>query len=64
MISFEYWQSLKNGRWYWHLLADNGEVIAGGQGYASKQGCVQGILRVKKYAPVASEVLVYDPNAS
>lgn len=34
----------------WRLKAPNGEIIAHGQGYSSKQGCEKGIDAVRKYA--------------
>jgi uncharacterized protein YegP (UPF0339 family) len=41
------------GQFRWRLRAPNGEIIAQGEGYASKQGCQSGIDAVKKYAPGA-----------
>ena len=39
------------GEWRWRLVHDNGNIIAdGGQGYASKQKCKQGIESVRKNA--------------
>ncbi len=37
----------------WRLRAANGEVIANGEGYTSKEGCLNGIESVKKNAPGA-----------
>ena len=50
---FEFWQSDKDGKWYFHLLAPNSEVIAQSQGYATKDNCINGIDSVKRYAPTA-----------
>jgi uncharacterized protein YegP (UPF0339 family) len=38
------------------LKAANGEIIAISEGYASKQGCVDGIESVRKNAPIAKIV--------
>ena len=50
---FEFWQSDKDGQWYFHLLAPNGEIIAQSQGYSSKDNCINGIKSVKLYATTA-----------
>lgn len=50
---FEYWQSEKNGQWYFHLEAPNGEIIAQSEGYTTKDSCLNGIDAVKSYAPTA-----------
>lgn len=44
----------KNGQFYWHLKAPNGEIICQSEGYASKQGAQTGIAACKKYTPTAS----------
>lgn len=36
-MAFHIWKSKKDGKWYWHLKAANGEVIAQGQGYQYKR---------------------------
>jgi len=42
------------GQWRWRLVHDNGNIIAdGGEGYASRQKCVQGIESVRSNAPEA-----------
>ncbi len=38
------------GKFRWRLRASNGEEIASGQGYDSKEGCKDGIKSVKKNA--------------
>ncbi|ENO12506.1 hypothetical protein MBGDC06_00698, partial [Thermoplasmatales archaeon SCGC AB-539-C06] len=43
----------KNGLWYFHLKAPNGEVIASSEGYNTKDNCRNGIDSLKKYAPDA-----------
>ena len=47
---FEMWESEKDGQWYFHLKAPNGEIFASSQGYTSKDNCKNGIESVKKYA--------------
>lgn len=43
----------KRGEYRFRLKAGNGEVIAVGEGYSSKQACLNGIESVKKNAPEA-----------
>jgi uncharacterized protein len=43
----------KKGEFRFRLKAGNGEVIATGEGYASKKACQDGIESVKKNAPSA-----------
>ena len=43
----------KRGEYRWKLLADNNQIIAVGEGYSSKAGCMNGIESVKKNAPKA-----------
>jgi uncharacterized protein len=38
------------GKFRWRLRASNGEEIASGQGYESKESCKDGIKSVKKNA--------------
>lgn len=40
----------------WHLVAPNGEIIAAGEGYTTKNSCAEGIKDVKEYAAVAKVV--------
>jgi len=47
---FEMWESEKDGQWYFHLKAPNGEIVASSQGYTTKDNCKNGIESVKKYA--------------
>ncbi|WP_378174255.1 YegP family protein [Aquimarina sp. SS2-1] len=42
-----------NGEFQFNLRAGNGEIIATSEGYASKQGCKNGIDSVIKNAPIA-----------
>ncbi|MDI2128610.1 YegP family protein [Yinghuangia seranimata] len=50
------WFTDKAGKWRWHLLAGNGQIIATSQGYKSKQACMDGIESVRKNAPGAPVV--------
>ncbi len=44
----------KAGEWRWRLVAPNGRIIAySGEGYLSKQDCLNGVDSVKRYAPDA-----------
>lgn len=46
----------KSGEYRFRLKARNGEVIATGEGYKAKAGCLNGIASIKKNAPDASIV--------
>ena len=48
------------GKYRFRLKASNGQVIASGQGYSSKESCLNGIESVKTNAPDASVVEVED----
>lgn len=41
------------GKFRWRLKASNGEIIASGEAYESKDGCKSGIQSVKTNAPKA-----------
>ncbi len=43
----------KGGEYRFRLKARNGEIIATGEGYKQKSGCINGIESVKKNAPEA-----------
>ncbi|MFA5399474.1 MAG: YegP family protein [Dehalococcoidia bacterium] len=43
----------KKGEFRWKLLATNGQIIAVGEGYTSKDSAKKGIESVKKNAPTA-----------
>jgi uncharacterized protein YegP (UPF0339 family) len=51
---FEYWESPKDGLWYFHLIAPNNEIVAQSQGYTTKENCINGIEAVKKYSNTAT----------
>jgi uncharacterized protein YegP (UPF0339 family) len=46
----------KKGEYRWKLLATNGQVIAVGEGYTTKEAAKNGIASVKKNAPAADVV--------
>jgi len=46
----------KSGKYRFRLKASNGQVIASGQGYASKESCLKGIESVKKNVAEASVI--------
>jgi uncharacterized protein YegP (UPF0339 family) len=50
------WYKDKAGKFRFRLKAANGEIVAVSEGYASKEGCVNGIESVKKNAPIAKIV--------
>lgn len=43
----------KDAQYYFRLKAENGEIIAGSEGYKTKQGAENGIAAVRRYAPAA-----------
>jgi uncharacterized protein YegP (UPF0339 family) len=47
------WFKDKAGKFRFRLKAANGEIVATGEAYESKQGCLDGIASVKKNAPTA-----------
>ena len=57
VAKFEVYQD-KKGEYRFRLKAANGQVIATGEGYSSKDGCMNGIESVKKNAPAADVVEV------
>jgi uncharacterized protein len=52
MKSTNSWQQ----QFYWHLKADNGEIIARGEMYVNKQACIDCVNKIKQLAPNASVV--------
>jgi len=52
------WFKDKAGKFRFRLKAPNGEIIATGEAYSSKDACVNGIESVKKNAPIAKIVEV------
>ena len=53
----------RSGQWRWHLVHDNGNIIAdGGEGYTSRQNCKKGIESVKRNAAEADVEVVDSPS--
>ena len=50
------WYKDKAGKYRFRLKAANGEIIAVGESYASKEGVLGGIESLKKNAPTAKIV--------
>lgn len=48
---FTIFKSAVNSQYYCRLRAANGEIILGGEGYTTKQSCLNGITSVKVNAP-------------
>jgi uncharacterized protein YegP (UPF0339 family) len=46
----------KKGEFRFRLKAANGQVIATGEGYSSRAGCMNGIESIRKNAPKAKVV--------
>ena len=50
----------KTGQYRFRLKAANGEIIAAGEAYSSKEACLNGIKSIKKNAPKAKIVILDD----
>lgn len=48
---FQIFKSVYNYQYYYRLKARNGEIILSGEGYTTKQSCLNGIASVKVNAP-------------
>jgi uncharacterized protein YegP (UPF0339 family) len=60
--TFEVYEDLVS-EWRWRLVQENGNIIAdSGEGYTSRQNCVQGLNKVKRNAPEADVVEVEEPT--
>jgi len=57
LAKFEVYKE-KRGEYCFRLKAANGEIIATGEGYKTKQGCLNGIDSVKSNATIAEVVEV------
>jgi uncharacterized protein YegP (UPF0339 family) len=51
---FQIFKSVANNQYYYRLKATNGEIILNGEGYITKQSCLNGITSVKINAPIDS----------
>jgi uncharacterized protein YegP (UPF0339 family) len=47
---FEVFKSPKDGQYYYHLKARNGEKVMSGEGYTTREGCLNGIATVVIHA--------------
>jgi uncharacterized protein YegP (UPF0339 family) len=47
---FEVYKSKKSGKWHWRLISSSDTIADSGQGYASKEGAMEGIAAVKRAA--------------
>lgn len=50
----------KDGQYYFHLKAGNGEIVCSGEGYSSLQNCQKGIQVIREIAseaPIQEESL-------
>ncbi len=50
---YEYWQSLTDGQWYFHLKAPHGSILMQSVGYQSQEELLEGIADLRRYADVA-----------
>lgn len=48
---FTIYRSSVNNQYYYRLRSGNGEIILSGEGYHTKQGCLDGIASVRQNAP-------------
>lgn len=51
---FQVFKSNSNNEYYYRLRATNGEIVLNGEGYKTKQSCLDGIASVKVNAPFDS----------
>ena len=51
---FQMFKSAVNSQYYYRLRSVNGEIILNGEGYTTKQSCINGINSVKENAPYDS----------
>ena len=57
---FQVFKSSANSEYYYRLRSINGEVILNGEGYKTKQSCLDGIASVKVNAPIDSRYVRKD----
>ena len=51
---FQVFKSSANNQYYYRLRSSNGQIILNGEGYKTKQSCLDGIASVKQNAPYDS----------
>jgi len=52
----------KNGKWRFRLKAGNGEIIAQGEEYETRQGCLKGIASIQRNARKAEIQIIAKDN--
>lgn len=52
---FQVFKSSVNNQYYYRLRSKNGEIILSGEGYTTKQNCLNGIASIKQNAPDDSQ---------
>jgi len=57
-MKVQYWKSAKDGQWYWHLVARNGEVMLSSEGYTRRISATRSIERFLTEAANAAVELV------
>lgn len=50
----------EDGKWYFHLTANNNEIIAQSEGYEAKAGALNGIKAVKEAVAIAKTMIEED----
>ena len=51
---FEYFQSIEDGLWYFHLKAPNGGILMQSGSYETRDECLYGISLVRLFSDVAA----------
>lgn len=46
-MRIEYFQSMANGQWYFHIKARNNKIVAQSEGYKAKRSCVSMAKRLR-----------------
>lgn len=50
----------EDGQWYFHLTANNNEIVAQSEGYQTKQGAINGVKAVKEAVAIAKTMIEED----
>ena len=56
MARFVVFRSPKNKQYYWHLKADNGEIMAQSEGYKTRYGAKRG---ARRFAALAQKAEIH-----
>jgi uncharacterized protein YegP (UPF0339 family) len=62
MSRFEVYEA-QDGEWRWRLIARNGEIVATGEGYKTRNGAIRGTESMRR-AAVQAKLKVLDPAKS